>query len=129
MDVRRATPDEIAKITTDPLTPYSLHRYAVEKDGVPVAYFGLNTASYVSEEGYPWVFLVDRQAFSNRKLALIARNILKVWSAEYPLLLAVAEKGVHEAWFKFLGFTVDKEGKPFYDGGKTMVYMRYTNGK
>lgn len=129
MIIRAATLEELRSFSTDPLHLSSVERYVVEKDGKPAAYFGVSTASLVGLQGWPWVFLIRKDLLTKREIAVYAKAALQVWSSEYSELRAAAEKGQYEGWFRFLGFVVDTESKPFYAEGKTMVHMRYAHGR
>ena len=127
--VREATVDEVKAVTPDILCPYSRHRYVAEKGGEVVAVFGVADNCLVGRDGYPWFHWVPDADISLRELVQFSKAALSLWSEEYDNLFAVAEKGQNEAWFRFLGFRVDRERKPFYADGRTMVYMRYTHGR
>jgi hypothetical protein len=129
MLIRTATVDELKKVVPDPLTPYSVHRYAAEKNGKVVAYFGVSSTSLVGREGWPWLCILDPLAVTPRVLVKHAKPALNLWLQYYDVLLACAEKNENQAWFRFLGFRVDKHQKPIYAKGKTMVYMRYQHGR
>lgn len=125
IEVRRASRGELAEF---PAAIFSVERYAVDKDGVTVAFLGVNSTSLVGTEGHPWFVPLRPDLYSRKELVRCARGALKLWSQKYEKLVAVAEEGEHAAWFRFLGFHVDKVMKPIYAGGKTMVYMEYRHG-
>lgn len=125
IEVRWATLEELQEF---PTAAFSVERYAVDKDGVTVAFLGINSASLVGMEGHPWFIPLRPELYSQRELVKCARAALVLWSQKYSKLLAVAEEGEHVGWFRFLGFHVDKVKKPIYAGGKTMVYMEYQHG-
>lgn len=127
--VRAASREEIKELTSDPLTPLSVARYAAERDGVVLAYFGVASASSVGTIGWPWFHPVRMDLISRKELVRFARAALSLWAEEYNELWACSEEGKNEAWFRFLGFEVDRKEKPVYAYGKTMVFMRYAHGR
>ena len=127
ISIRRASLEELAEFGA-PLGPLSIERCAIEKGGIVVAYLGVSAVSPFGGEGHPWFIPVRKDLYSNRELVRYARLALGIWSEKYHTLVAVAEEGEHAAWFRFLGFRVDRTFKPIYAGGKTMVYMEYEHG-
>lgn len=125
IEVRWARREELKEF---PAAGFSVERYAVDKDGVTVVFLGVNAASLVGKEGYPWFISLRPDLYSRRELVRCARSALTLWAQKYDKLVAVAEEGEHVGWFRFLGFHVDKVMKPIYAGGKTMVYMEYRHG-
>lgn len=128
ISVRAATTEEMRGVTEEVLVQTCADKWAFEKDGKLVAFAGVNVPSLTSQDGFPWLHFVDKSLLSNREILKLAKIAMHLWSKKYRSLWAFAEVGDNEKWFQFLGFRVDTSIKPFYDGRKTVVFMRCVNG-
>lgn len=96
--------------------------YAVLADDVPLAIFGVGSASAISVQGSPWLLGSTSFMFHRRELALASRPMVNYLRGGYTLLenWVHADNIVSVRWLRSCGFTIEPAapfgpfGAPFH---------------
>ncbi len=96
--------------------------------GVPVAVFGVNRASILSDIGVPWLVATDGIMDCQIAFLRLGRNHMKRIFRAFPVMSNYVWEKNHAAirWLKWLGFDI---GEPETYGAGHAQFRRFTRGE